>query len=148
MINEEMAYSYCCEDISKIYGYEKAIEDKENMWVVHHCLGLVYSRKELIIKRMYYNQPAEMLIFCTREEHRALHNITIKRKHPKKHKRKAVKRTPRKILQMTKNGMMIIAEYASLKEAAKHTNISMGHICNCCYGRKKTAHGFVWRFAE
>lgn len=40
MINEEMAYSYCCEDISKIYGYEKAIEDKENMWVRNSSLKI------------------------------------------------------------------------------------------------------------
>lgn len=147
MINELMGYSYCRDDITKIHGYEQAVADKEEMWVIHHCLGLVYSRTELIMKRMYYNQPAEMLVFCTKKEHQALHHAIKRHNRNKKHK-KVVKITTRKIQQMTKNGMMIIAEYDSIKEAAERTNTSMCHICNCCKGRKKTANGFRWRYVE
>ena len=78
MINEAKVKSYCCDDISKIYGYREAVEDKEKMWHCHHCLGLVYTKEELIKRGLYYNQPAEMLLFCTKSEHQALHKIDTK----------------------------------------------------------------------
>lgn len=76
MINEKSVQQYCCEDISKIYGYKEAIADKEKMWECHHCLGLVYSIDELIEMGLYYNQPAERLMFVTTSEHKKLHLIT------------------------------------------------------------------------
>lgn len=73
MINEEQAKRFCCEDIRKIYGYKEAVADKEKMWLLHHCLGLVWTRKELIEMGLYYNQPAERLMFVTRSHHTSLH---------------------------------------------------------------------------
>lgn len=73
MINEKYAKKYCCEDVSKIYGYSEAVADKENMWDIHHCLGLVWSKEQLIEMGLYYNQPAERLMFITRSEHKQLH---------------------------------------------------------------------------
>ena len=75
MINVHNAKMFCCEDISLIYGYDEAIADKENMWDIHHTLGLVYSVKELIEKGLYYKQPAEYLMFVTKSQHKILHNI-------------------------------------------------------------------------
>lgn len=54
------------------------MEDKERIWDCHHCLGLVYTKEELIKRGLYYNQPAEMLMFVTRSEHKILHFITKK----------------------------------------------------------------------
>lgn len=64
---------YCCEDISKIYGYKEAIADKENYWDCHHCLGLVWSKEQLIEMGLYYNQPADRLMFVTKSQHHKLH---------------------------------------------------------------------------
>ena len=76
MINEENAKRYCKDDISEIYGYQDAIADKHNVWACHHCLGLIYTKKELIEKGLYYNQPAEMLMFVEKGIHEKLHWIT------------------------------------------------------------------------
>ena len=76
MINEKNSKRFCCEDISKIYGYKEALADKENMWECHHCLGLVWTMEQLIEMGLYYNQPAERLMFVTRSQHKQLHYIT------------------------------------------------------------------------
>lgn len=76
MINEKHAKLYCCEDISKIYGYKEAVADKEKMWNIHHCLGLVWTVEQLIEMGLYYKQPAEYLMFVTPSDHTKLHYIT------------------------------------------------------------------------
>lgn len=80
MISEINAKLYCCEDISLIENYNKAIIDKE-MWECHHRLetDLGLSKKELIDLRLYANRPANELIFLTRSEHKALH-MSVHRK--------------------------------------------------------------------
>lgn len=70
----ESSQRYCCEDISKIYGYKEAMADKENYWDCHHCLGLVWSKEQLIEMGLYYNQPADRLMFVTPSEHHKLHS--------------------------------------------------------------------------
>jgi len=79
---------YCCEDISKIYGYKEAMADKENYWHCHHCLGLVWTKKQLIEMGLYYKQPAEYLMFVTPSEHFKLHYITRPPKHHTEESRK------------------------------------------------------------
>ena len=41
----------------------------------------------------------------------------------------------------------LIAEWRSGKDAASATGIQAGHISKVCKGQRKTAGGFVWRFA-
>lgn len=38
--------------------------------------------------------------------------------------------------------------FKSLREAAKATGANPPNICNCCKGKKKTAAGFHWQYAE
>ena len=69
---------YCCEDISLIENYNEAINDSKNKWELHHRLEiqngkLVYTKKDLIDLNLYWNRPANELIFLTRKEHKALH---------------------------------------------------------------------------
>ena len=71
MISERMARKFCCEDISKIENYEKAILDKINVWVCHHKNGV---GKDLKSEGLYYHRPASELMFITREQHTALHH--------------------------------------------------------------------------
>lgn len=73
MINEKWVKQYCCEDISKIYGYKEAVEDKTKRWELHHCLGLAWTKEQLIEMGLYYNQPADRLMFVTPSEHKNLH---------------------------------------------------------------------------
>lgn len=70
---------YCCEDISDIENYDKAIADTTKVWECHHkfetmCLFPV-SVKKLKEQGLYYNRPASELIFLTKSEHLKLHRV-------------------------------------------------------------------------
>ena len=77
MVCEYNVNLYCSEDISLIENYDKAINDKENMWECHHKLEteLGLSKRELIENKLYYERPASELIFLTFEEHRNVHKF-------------------------------------------------------------------------
>lgn len=40
MISVISTQQYCCEDISKIANYDKAVLDADEIWVVHHRLEI------------------------------------------------------------------------------------------------------------
>lgn len=42
----------------------------------------------------------------------------------------------------------LICEYGSLKDADQSTGVDFRNIQACCKGRKKTAGGFVWKYAD
>ena len=73
-----------CKDYEKIENYQKAKKDNFKGWDCHHRLETHNSdgerrlvditKKELIALGMYYNRPAEELIFLPTSEHRLLHN--------------------------------------------------------------------------
>ena len=75
-------YKRYCEDIENVENYEKAKKDNFKGWEVHHRLEthlpngkrreVDISRKELIALDMYFNRPADELIFLTVKEHNAL----------------------------------------------------------------------------
>lgn len=74
-----------CKDYTKIENYEKAVADTSQRWVVHHRLETHFSDgtprptnaflsyKELLALEVYFNRPAEELIFLTDTEHKKLH---------------------------------------------------------------------------
>ena len=76
MISEYDVKQYCSEDISLIENYDKAINDNAQIWHCHHRLEteLNKSVKELEDLDLYYNRPANELIFLTKSEHTTLHN--------------------------------------------------------------------------
>lgn len=79
-----MSKRFCCEDISKIENYELAKKDDFRGWCIHHRLethnsdgerrSIDISRKELIALNMYFNRPADELIFLTKAVHVRLHH--------------------------------------------------------------------------
>lgn len=85
----ENAKSYCSE-VEKIENFELAKADNFKGWDCHHRLEthnsdgerrmVFISSKELKELDMYYNRPAEELIFLTRSEHQRLHLKGKKRK--------------------------------------------------------------------
>ena len=86
MICEKTVKNICCEDISKIENYDKAIADKSQTWVCHHKLELIETggicnvkQEDLIDWGIYYNRPADELIFMTKHDHSILHNKGKKR---------------------------------------------------------------------
>lgn len=68
------AQDFCSENLNNIENYEKAIDSNE-MWVLHHRLetDLKKTQKQLRDERLFYNRPANELIFLTRSEHMKLH---------------------------------------------------------------------------
>lgn len=70
-----------CKDYENIENYDKALKDNFKGWHCHHRLETHTSdgerrtvditQKELIALNMYYNRPAEELIFLTSREHNA-----------------------------------------------------------------------------
>jgi len=85
-------YMYCCEDLSLIENYDKAINDNVEIWRCHHRLEIqdngkiIYTSKQLEEMNLYYNRPASELIFMTLKEHNKLHGKYV----PEEVKRKRV----------------------------------------------------------
>lgn len=77
-------FAYCIpEQIEQIENYELAEKDNFNGWDIHHRLEthnsdgqrrlVNISVAELIALDMYYNRPANELVFLTNSEHTKLH---------------------------------------------------------------------------
>lgn len=147
MISEYKAKKYCCEDISLIENYDKAINDPLQTWDCHHRRETVYTADELIEIGEYYNRPAIELIFMAKADHVHLHNkIRFRDETTKKalsNKMKGI--NGKKILQYTKSGEFV-REWQSAMEAQRQLSISQSHICQCCKGVYKSAGGYVWRY--
>jgi hypothetical protein len=78
-------FAYCIsEEIEQIENYETAKKDNFNGWHIHHRLEthnsdgekrlVNLSRDELIALEVYYNRPANELIFLTASEHQKIHH--------------------------------------------------------------------------
>jgi len=74
--------SYCKDDISQIENYELAKADNFKEWACHHKLEIhedyQNSYKEMKMMGLYYNRPAEELIFLPKGEHSRIHRIGMK----------------------------------------------------------------------
>ena len=168
MINEYCANAYCCEDPSLIENYDKAIADTTQTWDCHHRGEVLpcgrFSRDDLKKFGLYFNRPATELIFLTKAEHNRLHKKGVPRGPMSEATKKAIsevlKGIPRseatkkaiseacskKVLQLTKAGEFI-REWPSAMEASHWLGIAQPSICICCLGKRKSAGGFVWRYA-
>ena len=63
-----------CKDYENIENYEKAKKDDFKGWLCHHRKGVDIPKEELKALSMYYNRPANELIFIKLSEHSSLHN--------------------------------------------------------------------------
>ena len=71
---------FCSESLDKIEHYEEALEENFKGWCIHHRKeiqldGTRVSRQDLKDQGLYYNRPAEELVFMRRPEHNRLHLI-------------------------------------------------------------------------
>lgn len=82
--NNRHMFAFCIpEQIEQIENYELAKESNFDGWNIHHRLEthnsdgekrlVNLSRAELIALDMYYNRPANELVFLTKSEHMKLH---------------------------------------------------------------------------
>ena len=163
MINEYYAKKFCCEDLSLIENYDKAISDTTQTWECHHRRGTIYSGKDLKEIGEYYNRPAAELIFLTPTAHRRLHLKGVPKSEATKKAMSDAKKgvmigpmsestkkaigdaNSKKVLQFTKYGEFI-REWPSLSEASRQLKINCGNIWSCCNCKYKSAGGYVWKY--
>ena len=43
---------------------------------------------------------------------------------------------------------MFIKSWGSINQAAKELDITEQHISGCCRGKRKTAGGYIWKYAD
>ena len=69
---------YCYEDPQLIENYNLAVSDKTRYWIIHHKLevqnGVIRSKDELIANNLYFNRPANELVWLHPSDHARLHN--------------------------------------------------------------------------
>lgn len=147
MINEKYARLYCSEDISKIENYTEAIADSK-LWECHHRAEtdekLTY--KELKAQCRYWKRPAAELIFLTKSAHRKLHYDNGTYENARKTSAANGRKCSKPVLQFTKDGTFV-REWPSAYEIDRQLDFDQSNICNCCNGNRKSAYGFVWRYA-
>lgn len=77
MIKIQNVKAYCCEDISLIENYDKAIADITQSWDCHHRGEILpcgrYEAKDLKKCGLYWKRPASELIFLSHKDHAGLH---------------------------------------------------------------------------
>lgn len=75
MINEHNAKLFCYQDIRKIENYEQANADNIQTWHLHHRKETdeCKTKSQLIEEGLYFNRPANELIFLTHSDHIRLH---------------------------------------------------------------------------
>ena len=113
-------YFHCyCTNPELIENYDEAVNDKDEVWVCHHRMEEVFSRKELIQAGWYYNRRPEELIFIKKSEHNGNTRIHIEKrrdlekpKHTKPHTKEtreliSKKRKGHKLSEETKEKMSL-----------------------------------------
>ena len=79
MIDIKRAKRYCSEDISLIENYQEAISSSE-IYHLHHKLEIELNKssQELIELGLYWNRPANELIFMKQFDHKSLHSSNLR----------------------------------------------------------------------
>lgn len=108
ILSKKYAKLICCEDISLVENYDKAIADTTQTWILHHRdeirvlpSGMIARRsvKELKENGRYYHCPANELIFMTHADHLSLHHkgkVLSKETKRKYHETRVGRESPRK----------------------------------------------------
>lgn len=131
MINIRRAKKYCCEDISKIENYDKAIADETQTWQCHHRAEILpcgrFSRKDLDKHDLLFKQPAERLVFLTEYEHKSLHKNHLGYKHSIDTKNK-ISLAKKGKTSNRKGKKMSIESREKLKKSLTGRKLSFSHI--------------------
>ena len=130
-------YEVYCKNYQDIENYEKALAEKNKNWEVHHRLETHNSdgerrlvditATELKALDMYYNRPADELIFLTIYEHSRLH---MKGKH--------LSEETRKKIGSASKGNNYALGYKHSEEAKNKISEAMKGEKNSFYGRHHT----------
>lgn len=130
-----------CKDITKIENYEKAKADNFKGWDCHHRLELIatggvcdVTAQDLIDWNLYFDRPADELIFLTRKEHNSLHG---KVKH-------VSEETKRKISETLKGHTVSEEIRKKISESGKGRKLSEEHRRKLLEAIKGKHHSEEW----
>ena len=130
-----------CKDYENIENYDKAAADNFKGWDCHHRLETHNSdgerrlvnitQKELKALNMYYNRPAEELIFLRKSEHQFLHRKGKKlseetRKKLREAKQNISAETRKKLREANKGKKLSEETKKKLREAKKGNTYTKG----------------------
>lgn len=107
----------------------------EHRLIMESILGRELSADEIVhhIDGNKWNNDPDNLMVVTRKEHALIHREEINRSKP--------------VLQLDSNEN-VVKEWPSARAAYRETNISYQNIHKCCRGKRKTAGGYIWRYAQ
>ena len=80
------AGSYCKDPVESIEGYERAVNEPGRFVLHHRMEDQGYTKQQLIRMYMYYNRPAEELVFLSQSEYMRLRMVG--KKHSQETRRK------------------------------------------------------------
>lgn len=94
------------------------------------------------------NNCVENLEWCTCE----YNNAYYRERHPnvakeRRSTQKYVRRIDKRIYQFDNDGKLV-KEWPNSRTIALETNMSDWSISECCRGKRKTAYGYIWRYAN
>lgn len=118
-----MGYKQYCKDYKNIENYEKALADNFKGWNCHHRKGVDIPKEELKALGLYYNRPANELIFIKLSEHSSLHN---KGEHNPMYGKKLSEETKNKISEAKKGQTLSEEAKKKIGEAAKGNKHALG----------------------
>lgn len=147
---------FCSEHLSNIEVYVEML-NSDDKWCVHHKLEISEgkSRAQLMKECLYFDRPADELVFMTVSEHRRLHMLNLRdetkeklKKNRSKKRGKYKKRTDNKrpVVQLDRFGKKVKkweCEYDAEKYGFHQPAISA-----CCRGKQKYHKGFKWMYAD
>lgn len=136
MISKDQTRKYCCEDISLIENYDKAVNDKTQQWDCHHRAEILpcgrFSTSDLKKHGLYWNVPASQLVFLTKSDHRSLHanNMSEATRKKMSNTRRGVKRSidvVKKIADSNRGKRRSLEQRQRMSEACKGRTLSAEH---------------------
>ena len=153
-------YKRYCKDIENVENFEKAKADNFKGWCCHHRMQTWTSdgkrrevditAAELIALDMYYDRPAEELIFLTESEHTSLHqkgkrkSVEHNMRNSEAHKGKQFSEEHRKKLSDAKKNISDETK-KKMSEAAKNRSTShRNKISEAKKGKPSNTKGMHW----
>ena len=124
------------------YGVKLYKDSKMNVKLVHRLVAEAFIPNPNNLPQVNHkdenglNNRVDNLEWCTRKYNT---NYGTARERMKEKRSKPV-------YQYSIDGELI-KEWPSLSEIGRQTGYSCGYISDCCNGKRKTAYGFIWRYA-